>query len=78
MKITDAMWASNSNNNQDKHRYITSFNENVNSSPPGQNGLHLADDIFKCIFIYEKLRILVLILLKFVPKGPIDNKSALV
>ena len=28
MKITDAMWASNSNNNKDKHRYVTSFNDN--------------------------------------------------
>ena len=78
MKITDAMCASNSNNNQDKHRYVTYFNENVNSYPPGQNGLHFADDLFKCIFMNEKLRILVLISLKFVPKGPIDNKSALV
>ena len=38
----------------------------------------LADDIFKCIFMNEKLRILIQISLKFVPKGPIDNKSALV
>ena len=36
------------------------------------------DDLFKCIFMNEKLRILVLILPKFVPKGPIDNKSALI
>ena len=78
MKITDAMWASNYNNNQDKHRYVTSINENVNSSPPGQNSLRFEDDFFKCIFMNEKLRILVLISLKFVPKdkGPIDNKSA--
>ena len=33
MTITDAMWASNSNNNQDKHRYVTTINENVKSSP---------------------------------------------
>ena len=37
----------------------------------------LADDIFKCIFMNEKLHILIPISLKFVPKGPIDNKSAL-
>ena len=37
-----------------------------NSSPPGQKGRHFADDIFKSIS------------LKFVPGGPIDNKSALV
>ena len=39
---------------------------------------HFADDIFNCIFVNEKLRILIQISLNFVPKGPIDNKSALV
>ena len=34
--------------------------------------------IFKCIFMNEKFCILISILLKIVPKGPIDNKSALV
>ena len=38
----------------------------------------LADDIFKCIFLNENVRIAIEISLKFVPKGPIDNKSALV
>ena len=38
----------------------------------------LADDILKCIFMNAKLRILIPISLMFVPKGPIDNKSALV
>ena len=38
----------------------------------------LADDIFKCIFLNESVRISIKISLKFVPKGPIDNKSALV
>ena len=33
----------------------------------------LADDIFKCIFMNENVRILIQISLKFVPKGPIDN-----
>ena len=37
-----------------------------------------ADDIFKCIFLNENFRILIKISLKFVPKVPIDNKSALV
>ena len=36
----------------------------------------LADDIFKCIFLNENVRILIQLSLKFVPKGPIDNKSA--
>ena len=37
-----------------------------------------AVDIFKCIFMNEKFRISIQISLKFVTKGPIDNKSALV
>ena len=38
----------------------------------------LADDIFKCIILNENVRISIKISFKFVPKGPIDNKSALV
>ena len=38
----------------------------------------LADDIFKRIFLNENIRISIQISLKFVPKGPIDNNSALV
>ena len=38
-----------------------------NSSPPGQNGRHFADDVFRCIFVSEKF--LIQISLKFVPKG---------
>ena len=45
--------------------------------PPGQNGRHFADDIFRCIFVNEKFCILIWISLKFVPKGPIDNIPAL-
>ena len=43
--------------------------------PPGQNGRHFADDIFKFIFMNEKFCLFFLIRnsLKFVPKGPIDN-----
>ena len=37
-----------------------------------------AEDIFRCIFVYEKFCILIRISLKFVPKGLIDNMSALV
>ena len=37
----------------------------------------LADDIFKCIFLKENISILIQMSLKFVSKGPIDNKSAL-
>ena len=49
----------------------------VNSSPPEQNGRHLANDIFKCIFLNEKFCILIKISLKFVPEGPIDSNQAL-
>ena len=49
-----------------------------NSSPLLKMAANFADDIFKCIFWNENYRILIQILLKFVPKGPIDNKSALV
>ena len=37
----------------------------------------LADDIFKRIFLNENIRISIQISLKFIPKVPIDNKSAL-
>ena len=33
----------------------------------------LADDIFKCIFLNEKGKVLIQISLKLVPRGPIDN-----
>ena len=42
-----------------------------------QNGCHFADDVFGCIFVNEKVCILIQISLKFVPKGPIDNTPAL-
>ena len=41
---------------------------------PHQNGNHFVNDIFKCILLNEKFCILIPISLKFVPKGPIDNK----
>ena len=50
----------------------------VNSSPPGQNGRHFANGIFICIFVNKKFCILIEILPKFVPNGPIDNNPALV
>ena len=50
----------------------------INSSPPGQNGRHLADDIFRFIFVNENFYILIKISLKFFPKGPIGNNPALV
>ena len=57
-----------------EHRY----RHKLNSSPPGQNGRHLADQIFRCIFVNEKFCILIEISMKFVSNGPIDNNPALV
>ena len=39
---------------------------------------HFADNSLKSIFLNEDAWILIKILWKFVPKGPIDNKSALI
>ena len=47
------------------------------SSPPGQNGHHFADDVFKCNFLDRKAWIFIHISLKFLPKGSINNKSAI-
>ena len=47
-----------------------------NSSPPGQNGHHYADDIFRCILVNEMFCILIKISLKFVPEGQINNYPA--
>ena len=50
----------------------------INSSPPGQNGRHFADDDFRCISVNEKFCTLINISPKFVPKGPIGNNPAFV
>ena len=50
----------------------------VNTLRPRQNGRHFADDIFKCLFVNENVRISIKISLKFVPNGPINNIPALV
>ena len=49
-----------------------------NSSPPGQNGRHFADDIFNHIFLNANIIISIQIALKCVPTGPIRSKSTLV
>ena len=43
----------------------------INLSPPVQNGRRFVDNIFKGIFVNEKLCI-------FIPKGPINSNPALV
>ena len=42
-----------------------------------QNGRHVPDDTFKCIFLNGNVLISIKILLKFVPKGLINNIPAL-
>ena len=49
-----------------------------NSSPPGQNGHHFRRQHFQMNFHDWKFCISIRISLRFVPKGPIDNKWALV
>ena len=50
----------------------------INSLRPRQNGSHVADDIFKHIFLNENVKISIWISPKFVPKDPINNIPALV
>ena len=52
------------------------MSEIINLSHPGQNDCNFANDILKCIFINENFYILIIIILKFVPKATIDIKSA--
>ena len=56
---------------------LQSLLEGFNLSHPRQNGGHFTDDIFNCIFLNEKVRISIRISLKFVPKCPNNNKSAM-
>ena len=50
----------------------------LNTVTPRQNARHFADDIFKCIFLNENVWISIIISLKFVPRGQINNIQALV
>ena len=58
--------------------YFKSRGPFINTLRPRQNGRHFPDDIFKCIFLNENVKISIKISLKFVPKGPINNIPALV
>ena len=49
-----------------------------NTLRPRQNGRRFADDTLKRIFLNENVRISIKISLKFVPKCPINNITALV
>ena len=59
-------------------RWITHPCPYFNTLRPSQNGRLFADDIFKWIFLNENVWFSIMISLKFVPKGPIINISALV
>ena len=50
----------------------------LNSSAMDKMADTSADNIFKCIFLNENVKILIQIWLKLVPRGSNDNKSALV
>ena len=50
----------------------------INTLRPRQNGRHLADHMFKCIFLNENVWISINISLKVVSMGLIDNIPALV
>ena len=49
-----------------------------NTLGPSQIGRHIADDIFRCIYLNENLWISIKISLKFVLKGQINNIPVLV
>ena len=49
----------------------------VNALRLRQNGCHIADNLFKIIFLNENVQILIKISLKSVPKGPINSIPAL-
>ena len=49
----------------------------LNISRPGQNGRYFVDGFFWCIFLNKNIRILIRFSLKFIPKGPIDDKPVM-
>ena len=60
------------------HSTLSHLSIIANTLGPRRNRRHLADDIFKCIFLNGNVWILIKNSLKFVPKGPIrssDNDS---
>ena len=48
-----------------------------NTLNPRNNGLHFADDVFKCISLNENAYMSIKNSLEFVPRGPINNIRAL-
>ena len=64
--------------NGDSGCYKLCWGNSVNTLRPRQHGRHFADNIFKCIFLNENIWIPIIISLRFVPMGPINNIPALV
>ena len=61
-----------------KHDRTYVIKDSFNTLRPRRNEQPFADDIFKCIFFNENVRIHIKVSLKFVPKGQINNIPALV
>ena len=57
---------------------FNAYMDSVNSFPLDKIGRHLADDIFKCIFLNENDRTQIQLSMKYVPRSPINNEPALV
>ena len=57
--------------------YLGSHQDN-GSLRLGQNDRHFPNDIFKCIFLNENVRLSIIISLKVVPSGQINNAPSLV
>ena len=55
-----------------------SFHWRINTLRPRQNGRHFGEDTLKRIFFNEKVRILLKVSLKLVPRGPINNSPSLI
>ena len=58
--------------------HLTSIGIHIDTLRLRQDGWHFPDNIFKCMFLNENVQILIRVSLKFVPRGPINNISALV
>ena len=68
----------NLNDHQDGCNVGYSSETHLNTLRSRQNGRHLADNTFKCIFLNENVIISIKISLKCVHKGPFDSIPALV
>ena len=59
-------------------RPFTCMLQQLNTFRPRQNGRNFPDDIYKCIFMNENVRVSLKISLKFVPMSQINNIPSLV